>query len=44
MFVAVDVNNLEIEFAILDDTGKITSRFSISALDKKTGDQYTTEI
>ena len=44
MFVAVDVNNLEIEFAILDDAGKITSRFSISALDKKTGDQYTTEI
>ena len=44
MFVAVNVNNLEIDFAILEDSGKITTRFDISALDRKTSDQYVSEI
>ena len=44
MFVAVNVNNLEIDFAILEDSGKIATRFVISALDRKTSDQYVSEI
>lgn len=44
MFVVVNVNNLEIEFAILEDSGKVNTRFNISALDKKTSDQYISEI
>lgn len=44
MFVAVNVNNLEIDFAILEDSGKIATRFNISALDRKTSDQYVSEI
>ena len=44
MFVVVNIARLEIEFALLDDNGKIQSRFSISTQNKKTDDQYTTEI
>ena len=44
MFVAVNISSVEIEFAVLDDKAKIVSRFSISTQNKKTDDQYTTEI
>ena len=44
MFISVNVSGVEIEFALLDDKAKIISRFSISTQNKKTSDQYTTEI
>lgn len=44
MFVAININEIEIEFALIDDTAKIVSKFSISTQNKKTDDQYTTEI
>ena len=44
MFVAVNISGIEIEFAIIDDKAKIVSKFSISTQNKKTSDQYTTEI
>ena len=44
MFVAVNVSGVEIEFAVIDDNVKIVSKFSISTQNRKTDDQYTTEI
>ena len=44
MFFSVNVSGIEIEFALLDGKAKVVSRFSISTQNKKTSDQYTTEI
>jgi len=44
MFVAVNISGTEIEFALIDDKAKIVSKFSISTQNKRTDDQYTTEI
>lgn len=44
MFVAVNISGTEIEFALIDDKAKIVSKFSISTQNKRTEDQYTTEI
>lgn len=44
MFIAVNITSIEIEFALIDEKANIVSRFSISTQNKKTDDQYTTEI
>ena len=44
MFVAVNISGIEIEFALIDENAKIVSKFSISTQNKRTEDQYTTEI
>ena len=44
MFLAIHVSSLEIEFGVLNDEGKIVSKFSISTENKKTIDQYVLEI
>ena len=44
MFVTVNINGVEIEFALVDNKAKIVSKFSISTQNKRTDDQYVTEI
>ena len=44
MFIAVNISSVEIEFALIDNKADIVSKFSISTENKKTEDQYITEI
>lgn len=44
MFLAVNIDNFEIEFFSIDHSGKIVSSFSISSLESKTVDQYVSDI
>ena len=44
MFIAINITSIEMEFALIDEKSNIVSKFSISTQNKKTEDQYTTEI
>ena len=44
MFVAINISRIAIEFAVVGDDANIVSNFSISTQNKKTDDQYITEI
>jgi type III pantothenate kinase len=44
MFLAVDINNFEISFFVVDNNGSVESTFRISAIEYKTADQYVSEI
>jgi type III pantothenate kinase len=44
MFLAVSINNFEIDFFLVDNNAKVVSTFSVSSREAKTVDQYISEI